>query len=154
HARYGVAFGVTDQANSLTLDGFYCENNLMLCSDAGIYINATLGTNCQLYHTTLAQNRIEGELPFGGIFVVGVPDILEITDNAIAPTQVGGPGISVNCTIGTGRVRIGNNHIVFCLNGIELLSTADSLLEDVSITGNRLRNLIGIGIVIDGRFGS
>jgi len=145
-AQSGVSFiSKSVEDGALLLGTFYCERNLLQCSDSGIELG---GSSYYTADTVLARNFIFGTKS-AGISVTGLafPE-LEITGNTITPQK--GDGIIV----GTGGVRIADNRVANigedAENGIRLVQGLLQLgLTPVVVTGNRLQGLQGNGIAIE-----
>ncbi len=130
---------------ALVLSAFYCEDNLMRCSDTGVdlgagsfYLNATVIARNLVYDSEVAGISVTG-------FAAGE---LEITGNAIAPQK--GDGIVIGC----GSSRIADNQITNfdhdAQNGIRIVPGTVALsLFPLVVRGNRLQGLRGNGISIE-----
>ncbi|HEX4666406.1 MAG TPA: DUF6519 domain-containing protein [Chthoniobacterales bacterium] len=146
-AQNGVAFapGKQEDTGTLLLGSFYCEHNLMQCSDSGI---ALAGSSYYTSDTVLARNFIFGT-GLAGIGATGFafPE-LEISNNTITPVK--GDGI----VVGTGGVRISDNRIANFTgetqNGIRLVQGLIPLdLSPIVVKGNRFQGLRGNGLSIE-----
>ncbi len=146
-AQSGVAFapGQDDDTGTLLLGGFYCEHNLMQCSENGIALS---GSSYYTSDTVLARNFIFGT-GIAGISATGFafPE-LEIRNNTITPVK--GDGI----VVGTGGVRISDNRIANLgnegENGIRLVQGLIPIdLSPIVVSGNRFQGLRGNGLSIE-----
>ena len=145
-AQSGVTFAAkSSDDGALLLGSFYCEHNLLQCSDTGIQLG---GSSYYTSDTVLARNFIFGT-GVAGISVTGFafPE-LEITSNTITPQK--GDGI----VVGTGGVRIADNRVANiggeAQNGIRLVTGLLALgLTPVVVSGNRLQGLQANGITIE-----
>ena len=147
-AQTGVAFALkgNDDSGALLLGGFYCERNLLQCSDTGIHLG---GSSYYTSDTVVARNFIFGT-GVAGISVTGLafPE-LEVAGNTITPQK--GDGI----VVGTGGARIADNRIANiggeAQNGIRLARGPLAVaLSPIVVSGNRLQGLRGNGLVIGG----
>lgn len=145
-AQLGVTFASkSNDDGALLLGTFYCERNLLQCSDTGIQLG---GSSYFTSDIVLAHNFIFGP-GIAGISVTGFafPE-LEITGNTITPEK--GDGI----VVGTGGVRITDNRVANigaeAQNGIRFVTGLLALaLTPVVVSGNRLQGLQGNGIAIE-----
>ena len=145
-AQSGVTFASkSSDDGALFLGSFYCENNLLQCSETGIQLG---GSSYYTSDTVVARNFIFGT-GVAGISITGFafPE-LEITGNTITPEK--GDGI----IIGTGGVRIAGNRVANIggdgQNGIRLVTGLLALaLNPIVVTGNRLQGLRANGIAIE-----
>ena len=145
-AQSGVTFASkSSDDGALFLGSFYCEHNLLQCSDTGIQLG---GSSYYTSDTVIARNFIFGT-GVAGISMTGFafPE-LEITGNTITPEK--GDGI----VVGTGGVRIADNRIVNIAgetqNGIRLVTGLLALaLTPIVVSGNRLQGLQANGIAIE-----
>ncbi len=146
-AQSGVAFapGQKDDSGTLLLGAFYCEHNLMQCSENGIALG---GSSYYTNDTVLARNFIFGTA-IAGISATGFafPE-LEISENTISPVK--GDGI----VVGTGGVRMSDNRIANFTgdtqNGIRLVQGLIPIdLLPIVVRGNRFQGLRGNGLSIE-----
>jgi len=145
-AQSGVTFASkSSDDGALFLGSFYCEHNLLQCSETGIQLG---GSSYYTSDTVVARNFIFGT-GVAGISITGFafPE-LEITGNTITPEK--GDGI----IIGTGGVRIAGNRVANIggdgQNGIRLVTGLLALaLNPIVVTGNRLQGLRANGIAIE-----
>lgn len=146
-AQSGISFAPNEKedAGALLLESFYCERNLLECSNSGIVL---AGSSYYTSDTVLARNFIFGS-GIAGISATGFafPE-LEISGNTISLSK--GDGI----VIGTGGVRISDNRVVNLgaggQNGIRLVHGLLSLaLSPIVVRGNRLQGLTGNGLTIE-----
>ena len=146
-AQSGIAFepSQTDDTGTLLLGSFYCERNLLQCSEHGIVLG---GSSYYTSDTVLARNFIFGT-GIAGISATGFafPE-LEISENTINPVK--GDGIIV----GTGGVRISDNRIANLnaegQNGVRLIQGLIPIaLSPVVVRGNRLQGLRADGVSIE-----
>ena len=145
-AQSGVTFAAkSSDDGALLLGSFYCERNLLQCSDTGIQLG---GSSYYTSDTVLARNFIFGT-GVAGISATGFafPE-LEITGNTITPQK--GDGI----VVGTGGVRIADNRVANiggeAQNGIRLVTGLLALgLTPIVVSGNRLQGLQANGITIE-----
>lgn len=146
-AQGGVIFQPDegDKEAALLLGSFYCQDNMLQCSDSGIRLD---GASYYTSDTVLARNFIFGTAA-AGISALGLafPE-LEISGNTINPQK--GDGI----VVGTGGVRICDNRIsnlgLDAADGIRLVEGLQpSALTPILVRGNRCEGLLGNGISIE-----
>ena len=146
-AQTGLGFAPKgdDDSGVLLLGSFYCERNLLQCSDTGIRL---AGSSYYTSDTVLSSNFIFGT-GVAGVSVTGFafPE-LEITGNTITPSE--GDGI----VVGTGGARIADNRIANiggkAQNGIRLVAGLLPLgLTSIIVSGNRLQGLLANGITVE-----
>ena len=146
-AQSGVAFapGEKTDTGTLFLGSFYCEHNLLQCSQNGISLG---GSSYYTSDTVLSRNFIFGT-GIAGISATGFafPE-LEIGGNTITPLK--GDGI----VVGTGGVRISDNRVANLnadgQNGIRLVQGLIAVaLSPIVVRGNRLQGLRGNGLAIE-----
>jgi uncharacterized protein DUF6519/parallel beta helix pectate lyase-like protein len=135
--QFGVLSRPVSEEHPLMLFGFYCEGNLMACSDTGIQLSFL----SYYFDTLLARNLIL-ETGVAGISADGdAISELEITGNTITPKE--GDGI----VVATGQARISDNRVVNfgkdTQNGIRLGG------GQFVVRGNRLQGLRGNGLMIE-----
>ena len=146
-AQTGVAFSPNEkeETGALLLGSFYCERNLLQCSNSGIVL---AGSSYYTSDTILARNFIFGT-GVAGISATGFafPE-LEISGNTISLSK--GDGI----VVGTGGVRISENRVVNLgaggQNGIRLVHGLIAFaLAPIVVRGNRLQGLSENGLTIE-----
>ena len=146
-AQTGIAFTPDEEedAGALLLGSFYCEHNLLQCTNSGIVL---AGSSYYTSDTVLARNFIFGT-GIAGISATGFafPE-LEVTSNTISLSK--GDGI----VVGTGGVRISDNRVVNLgaggQNGIRLVHGLLALaLSPIVVRGNRLQGLTANGLTIE-----
>ncbi len=146
-AQTGIAFQPDEKKDggALLLGSFYCEHNLLQCSNSGIVL---AGSSYYTADTVLARNFIFGS-GVAGISATGFafPE-LEINGNTISLSK--GDGI----VVGTGGVRISDNRVVNLgaggQNGIRLVHGLLAFaLSPIVVRGNRLQGLTGNGLTIE-----
>jgi hypothetical protein len=146
-AQSGIAFtpGEEEDEGALLLGSFYCEHNLLQCTNSGIVL---AGSSYYTSDTVLARNFIFGT-GIAGISATGFafPE-LEISNNTISLSK--GDGI----VVGTGGVRISDNRVVNLgaggQNGIRLVHGLLALaLSPIVVRGNRLQGLTANGLSIE-----
>jgi hypothetical protein len=147
-AQFGVAFVPNEKENdtaALLLGSFYCEHNMLQCSDTGIRLG---GSSYYTSDTVLARNYIF-DTGIAGISATGFafPE-LEISGNTMTLSK--GDGI----VVGTGGARISDNRITNLgaggQNGIRLVPGLVAVaLAPLVVRGNRLQGLNGNGLSIE-----
>ena len=146
-AQTGISFTPEkgEESAGLLLGSFYCEHNLLQCSNSGIVL---AGSSYYTADTVLARNFIFGT-GIAGISATGFafPE-LEISQNTISLSK--GDGI----VVGTGGVRISDNRVVNLgaggQNGIRLVHGLLALaLSPIVVSGNRIQGLTENGLTIE-----